>query len=175
VAAVKAFEGEAEQADDITVLAVAFHGSPEDALIAERRIVIKNHLPEIAAVNEKFETFAEEFDIPQPIAMKFNVIFDDVLNNVISYAYHDDGDHDIEVRMERVGKRLIVTITDDGVPFNPLSVVTPRTDLALEDRVAGGLGIHLVRNLVDEVSYQRRIDKNVLTLMSHLQQKDSAA
>jgi PAS domain S-box-containing protein len=175
VVAVKAFEGEAEQADDITVLALAFHGSPEDALMAERRITIKNHLPEIAAVNEKFETFAEEFGVPRPIAMKFNLIFDDVLNNVISYAYHDDDEHDIEVRMELAGERLIVTITDDGVPFNPLSVAAPRTDLALEDREAGGLGIHLVRNLVDNVSYQRRIDKNVLTLMSHLQQKDSAA
>ncbi len=175
VVAVKAFEGEAEQADDITVLALAFHGSPKDALIAERRIVIKSHLPEIAVVNEKFEAFAEEFGVPRPIAMKFGLIFDETLNNVISYAYRDDGDHDIEVRMELVGERLIVTITDDGVPFNPLSVATPRTDLALEDREAGGMGIHLVRNLVDDVSYHRRIDKNVLTLMSHLQQKDSAA
>jgi serine phosphatase RsbU (regulator of sigma subunit)/anti-sigma regulatory factor (Ser/Thr protein kinase)/phosphoglycerate-specific signal transduction histidine kinase len=175
VAAVKAFEGEAEQADDITVLALTYHGSPEGALIAERRIVIKNHLPEIVAVNEKFETFAEEFGVPRPIAMKFGIIFEEVLNNVISYAYHDDGDHDIEVRMELVGERLIVIITDDGVPFNPLSVATPRTDLALEDREVGGIGIHLVRNLVDDVSYHRRIDRNVLTLVSHLQQKDSAA
>ena len=175
VVAVRAFEGEAEQADDITVLALAFHGSPEDALIAERRITIKNCMPEIAAVIETFEAFAEEFGVPWPIAMKFNLIFDDVLNNVISYAYHDDDEHDIEVRMELAGERLLVTITDDGVPFNPLSVATPRTDLALEDREAGGMGIHLVRNLVDDVSYQRRIDKNVLTLMSHLQQKDSAA
>ncbi len=173
--AVKAFAGEAEQADDITVLTLAFHGSPEDALIAERRIVIKNHLPEIAAVNEKFETFAEEFGVPRPIAMKFNLIFDDLLNNVISYAYHNDGDHDIEVRMELAGERLIVTIADDGAPFNPLSLATPRTDQALEDREIGGMGIHLVRNLVDDVSYPRRIDKNVLTLMSQLQQKDSAA
>jgi sigma-B regulation protein RsbU (phosphoserine phosphatase) len=175
VAAVKAFEGVAEQADDITILALAFHGSPEDAVIAERRIVIKNHLPEIAAATEKFETFAEEFGVPRPIAMKFGIIFDEVLNNVISYAYHDDADHDIEVRMELAGERLIVTITDDGVPFNPLSVATPRTDLALEDREVGGMGIHLVRNLVDDVSYQRRIDRNVLTLTSHLQQKESAA
>jgi ammonium transporter len=175
VVAVKAFEGEAEQTDDITVLALAFHGSPADALMAERRIVIRSHLPEIATVIEKFETFAEEFGVPRPIAMKFNLMFDDLLNNVISYAYQDDDVHDIEVRMELAGERLIVTITDGGVPFNPLSVVTPRTDLALEDREAGGLGIHLVRNLVDDVSYQRRIDKNVLTLMSHLQQKDSAA
>ncbi len=107
--------------------------------------------------------------------MKFDLIFDEVLNNVISYAYHDDGDHDIEVRMELVGERLIVIITDDGVPFNPLSVATPRTDLALEDREAGGLGLHLVRNLIDDVTYHRRIDRNVLTLMSHLQQKDNAA
>jgi sigma-B regulation protein RsbU (phosphoserine phosphatase) len=175
VGAVKTFEGEAEQADDITVVALAFHGSPADALIAERRIAIKNHLPEIAAVNENFEAFAEEFGVPLPIAMKFNLIFDDLLNNVISYAYDDDDEHDIEIRMELAGERLIVTITDDGVPFNPLSVATPRTDLALEDREAGGLGIHLARNLVDDVSYHRRIDKNVLTLMSHLQQKDNAA
>ena len=175
VAAVKAFEGEAEQADDITILALVFHGDPEDAVIAERRIVIKNRLPEIAAVNENFEAFAEEFGVPRPIIMKFNLMFDEVLNNVISYAFSDDGDHDIEVRMELAGERLIVTISDDGVPFNPLSVATPRTDLALEDREIGSMGIHLVRNLVDDVSYHRRIDKNVLTLMSHLEQKDSAA
>jgi anti-sigma regulatory factor (Ser/Thr protein kinase) len=143
--------------------------------MAGRRITIKNRMPEIAAVIETFEAFAEEFGVPRPIAMKFNLILDEVLNNVISYAYHDDGDHDIEVRMELAGERLIVTITDGGVPFNPLSVATPRTDLALEDREAGGLGIHLARNLVDDVSYHRRIDKNILTLMSHLQQKDNAA
>ena len=175
VAAVKAFEGEAEQADDITILALVFHGDPEDAVIAERRIVIKNRLPEIAAVNENFEAFAEEFGVPRPIIMKFNLMFDEVLNNVISYAFSDDGDHDIEVRMELAGERLIVTIADDGVPFNPLSLAAPRTDLALEDREIGGMGIHLVRNLIDDVTYHRRIDRNVLTLMSHLQQKDNAA
>ncbi len=118
-------------------------------------------MPEIAAINEKFEPFAEEFEIPRPITMKFNIVFDELLKNVISYAYRDDEEHNIEIRMERVGKRLTVVITDDGVPFNPLSVATPRTDLALEDREASGMGIHLVRNLVDDVSYQRRIDKNV--------------
>jgi sigma-B regulation protein RsbU (phosphoserine phosphatase) len=175
VAAVNAFAGAAEQADDITVLALAYHGSPQDALIAERRIVIKNHLPGIAAVTEKFESFAEEFGVPRPITMKFDIMFEEVLNNVISYAYNDDEDHDIEVRLKLVGERLVVTISDDGVPFNPLSAATPRTDLTLEDREVGGMGVHLVRNLVDDVSYQRRIDKNVLTLMSYLQQKDSAA
>ena len=173
LAAIETFTGGAEQTDDVTLLALKFHGTPEDGLMAEQRIVIKNELPEIIAVNEKFETFAEVFKIPRSVAVKFNVIFDELLSNVISYAYTDD-EHDIEVRMERAGKRLTVTITDDGVPFNPLSVERPDTDLSLEDREFGGMGIHLVRNLVDDVSYQRRIGKNVMTMMQILEQKGGA-
>ncbi len=168
LAAVRAFAGGAEQSDDITVLGLEFHGGSEEAPVAKQRIVIKNHLPEIAAVNEKFGAFADKFGIPVPVSRKFKLIFDELLNNVISYAYGDDSDHDIEVRMELAGKRLTVTITDDGVPFNPLSAAAPDTNLPLEERDAGGLGIHLVRNLVDEVSYHRRIDKNVMTMVKHL-------
>jgi len=101
--------------------------------------------------------------------MKLKLIFDELLNNVISYAYRDDAEHDIETRVELTGKRLTVTISDDGVPFNPLSLATPDTNLSLEEREIGGLGIHLVRNLVDDVSYQRRIDKNVMTMTMHLE------
>ena len=78
--------------------------------------------------------------------MRLSAIFDELLSNVVSYAYHDD-EHETEVRF----------------------------GLALEDRNVGGMGIHLVRNLVDDVFYRRRTDKNVLTLMSHLQQEEDAA
>ena len=131
-------------------------------------------MPEIAAVNETFEAFAKEFGIPATIAMKFNVIFEELLNNIVTYAYSDDDEHDIEVRMELAGKRLTVTITDDGVPFNPLSKEKPNTNLSLEDRKIGGLGIHLVRNLVEDVSYQRRIGKNVMTMMQNIEQEAGA-
>jgi sigma-B regulation protein RsbU (phosphoserine phosphatase) len=169
VSAVRAFEGEAEQADDITVLGLKYQGKSEDALMVEQRITIKNRMSEIAAVNEKFEAFAEEFGIPATTAMKFNVIFDELLNNIVTYAYTDDGGHDIEVRMGLAGKRLTVTVIDDGVPFNPLSEEAPNIAAPLEEREIGGLGIHLVRNLIDDVSYQRRIGKNVMTLTCHLE------
>ncbi len=126
-------------------------------------------MPEIAVVNETFEAFAKEFGIPATIAMKFNVIFEELLNNIVTYAYSDGDEHDIEVRMGLAGNRLTVIITDDGVPFNPLSAEAPDTDLSLEDREIGGLGIHLVRNLIDDVTYQRRIDKNVMTLVKHIE------
>ncbi len=169
VTAVRAFEGEAEQADDITVLGLRYQGKPEDALMAKQRVTIKNRMAEIAAVTETFEAFAEEFGIPATIAMKFNVIFDELLSNIVTYAYSDDDDHDIEVRMELAGKRLTVTITDDGVPFNPLSEKAPNIAAPLEDREIGGLGIHLVRNLIDDVTYHRRIGKNVMTLTRQLE------
>ncbi len=132
-------------------------------------------MAEIAAVNEKLEAFAEEFRIPATIAMKFNVIFEELLNNIVTYAYSDDDEHDIEVRMGLAGKRLTVIIIDDGVPFNPLGAEAPDTDVSLEEREIGGLGIHLVRNLMDDVSYHRQIGRNVMTLVKHLEQEGRAS
>jgi anti-sigma regulatory factor (Ser/Thr protein kinase) len=60
-------------------------------------------------------------------------------------------------------------MVDDGIPFNPLGVETPDTDLPLEEREIGGLGIHLVRRMMDKVSYRRRIDKNVITVYEYLE------
>ena len=103
-----------------------------------------------------------------PITTKFNLVFDELLSNVITYAYRNDDEHEIEINIERARNRLTVTIADDGVPFNPLGAEIPDTTLSLADRDTGGLGIHLVRSLVDELSYQRRIDRNVITLTSQL-------
>ena len=131
-------------------------------------VTIKNQLSEINRVNEDFNVFADQHEIPKTISRKMNIMFDELLNNTISYAYRDDNEHDIEVKVELAGKRLTLTILDDGIPFNPFGTETPNTELSLEEREIGGLGIHLVRNVMDEVSYQRRINKNVVTLVKHL-------
>jgi sigma-B regulation protein RsbU (phosphoserine phosphatase) len=172
VVAVKAFEGESEQTDDITVLAFQYHGSSEASGMAELQVAIKNELSEIARMHEVFEAFADEHGIPMPVTMKFNLVFDELLSNVISYAYRDEDEHEISTHIEFVSGRLTVTISDDGVPFNPLNAKRPDTQASLEDRDIGGLGIHLVRNLVDNVSYHRGIDKNVLTLVKQLDSED---
>ena len=77
--------------------------------------------------------------------------------------------------MELVGIRLTMTIADDGVPFDPLGAEAPDVDAPLEEREIGGLGIHLVRNLVDDASYHRRIDRNVMTLVKDIEQEGSAS
>jgi anti-sigma regulatory factor (Ser/Thr protein kinase) len=103
-----------------------------------------------------------------------NVLLDELLSNIISYAYKDDEEHFIDVRVEVVPDRLAVTVSDDGKPFNPFSGNAPDTGLGIEEREVGGLGIHLVRNMVDEVVYNRRTDRNVVTLVKQLKSEDGA-
>jgi serine/threonine-protein kinase RsbW/sigma-B regulation protein RsbU (phosphoserine phosphatase) len=90
------------------------------------------------------------------------------------YAFSEGGEHEIEITAKQVRNRLTVTISDDGVPFNPLLKVPPEISLAAKDRTIGGLGILLVRKMADDISYQRRIDKNVLTLIIHVDQSEDA-
>ena len=132
---------------------------------------IENDLAEIPKVDEKLDEFAEQFGIPPAIAATFHIIFDDLLNNVISYGFNDGQRHFIDISLELTANSLIVSIVDDGVPFNPLTETAPDTKLSIEDRQVGGMGIHLVINMVDDISYQRTADKNVLTLTKSCQSK----
>ena len=75
---------------------------------------------------------------------------------------------EIDVRIELSSDRLAVTIADDGIPFNPFSGAPPDTSLSLEERELGGLGIHVVSKVMDEVSYNRRTDRNVVILVKYL-------
>lgn len=161
-------QGAAEQADDITILAVQYTGTPEQAAFDRLALRIGNVLAELDAVEEQFHEFALRNHIPDAIRQPVSIVLDEMLNNIISYAYLDEERHEIDIRIELTGLRLVLTITDDGVPFNPFGRGAPDTSLAVGDRDIGGLGIHLVRNMMDEYLYQRHIDRNVVTLVKVL-------
>jgi serine/threonine-protein kinase RsbW len=95
-----------------------------------------------------------------------SVALDELLTNTIAYGFAGRDRGEITVEAELSADRLSVTISDDGVPFDPFgaSVPAPDTALPIDQRRAGGLGIHLVRRMLDGVSYQRRGDRNVVTL-----------
>lgn len=169
VSDVERFEAGAEQSDDITLLALEYRGVLEDEETHLLEIHIVNDAKEIDRINEEFNGFLEKRGIPSAFNYRFNVTFDELLSNIISYAYTDDDEHSIDIKIELSGDRLVVTISDDGIPYNPLSTAAPDTSLSVEEREAGGLGVHLVRNLMDDVSYQRKVDKNVTTLLHRLE------
>ena len=133
---------------------------------------IENRLGEIPNAIKRFEEFAVEHDLRPAVRRSISLVLDELLNNTISYAYPDVGNHTISVRGELMLDRLVVTISDDGIPFNPFSRATPDTKLSIEDREIGGLGMHLVRNLMNEALYTRRADHNEVTLVMYLQAED---
>jgi sigma-B regulation protein RsbU (phosphoserine phosphatase) len=165
---VKEFENGAEQTDDITILAIEFLGQPEGKSVQNLIITIRNSLSEIDNVSQRFDTFAEHCGIPKTLCQKVNIVFDELLNNIISYAYNDNNEHDIIIELEFLGDRLSIIIIDDGIPFNPFEAKKPDTELSLEEREIGGLGVHLVRKLMDKVSYKRQVDKNVISLTKQI-------
>ena len=114
------------------------------------------------------EAFGEEHDLPRSIVNDLNVALDEVLNNIISYAYTDAADHPIAVELAFDGVEVTAVVTDDGVPFDPLLAPGPTLEPDLKKRRVGGVGIHFVRSLMDRYGYSRTNGRNVLTLTKHV-------
>jgi sigma-B regulation protein RsbU (phosphoserine phosphatase) len=165
---VEQFATGAEQADDITILAFRIEQAIEKVHVDELHLVAATNLAEIERINTEFTTFAEQHDLPAGIDQKVCIVFDDLLNNIISYGFSDDEEHQININISLTPEQLVITVADDGTPFNPFDRVGPDTSLSLEERDIGGLGVLLVTELMDQCSYQRRRDRNVVTLVMNL-------
>ena len=128
------------------------------------RMTIGADLGEVARVHAAFAEFADAHAVPASIRRSMSVALDDLLNNTISYGFAGRESGEVTIEVELRTDRLSVTLTDDGAPFNPFGMAAPDTAPSVEERQIGGLGIHLVRRMMDEVSYHRRTDRNVVTL-----------
>ncbi len=123
-------------------------------------------------VAEEFEEIAMEQGVPMGIVFKFQLALDELLTNVVSYAFagSDVADAVVRVRARFGAAGISAVIRDNGQPFNPLQdAATPDMQLSAEDRQIGGLGIHLTRSFVHSVSYERTDGWNRLSLAQPLQ------
>ena len=174
--AVRTFAGDAPQADDITMLGLRYHGvTSSDVAARVFRQTMPNQLMAIPILQTAFEQYVGQWEGAKPLIPTLNMALDDLLNNVVKYAFpNDPTEHHIEVEGEVRDAWVILTITDDGIPFNPLTVAPPDLSLLLHEREIGGLGIHLVRSMFDEVTYHRNVGRNVLTVKKKLVSKAEA-
>jgi anti-sigma regulatory factor (Ser/Thr protein kinase) len=101
---------------------------------------------------------------------KIDIVFDELLSNTILYAYQEASEHIIEVKIRFYKEKLTVTIMDDGIRYNPFDRSDPDTSLALDDREIGGLGVHLVKLLVDDYHYEykNQVKKNITTFKKRI-------
>jgi anti-sigma regulatory factor (Ser/Thr protein kinase) len=99
------------------------------------------------------------------------VSLDEAVTNVIMYAYPDLKGN-VKIIIAKVNDRVSIEVIDSGAPFNPLGHPVPDVSLKIENRIIGGLGIHLMRNMMDELTYRRDGDKNCLSLVKHIGEKN---
>ena len=103
-----------------------------------------------------------------PTTMQMNLALEEAVVNVMTYAYPHDIVGDIHIEAQANDVRLKFVISDNGMPFDPTAKAEVDTTLSVEERPIGGLGIHLVRKLMDSINYERTCNKNVLTLRKKL-------
>lgn len=127
-------------------------------------IRISASVHEIERLNRLIRQFGELHELPSRALYSVNLALDEVVSNIVLYGYEDSNDDPIVVKMEIRGKDLMASVEDSGREFDPLSLPTPDLSAPLEDRQIGGLGIHLMRSLMDGVEYRRADGKNVLTM-----------
>lgn len=106
------------------------------------------------------------------VAHAINLSLDELLTNTISYGYDDDGAHTIEIELKTDGDGVTVVLGDDARAFDPTAAGDPDIDADLDDRALGGLGIHIVRAMMDAISYRRIDGRNQLTLIKRTGRDD---
>jgi anti-sigma regulatory factor (Ser/Thr protein kinase) len=127
-------------------------------------VLFKNQLAEIERLEQVLNDFAQRQQWAPQFLFEVNVALEELLTNVISYAYDDDKEHEIILRLLFTDGEMTAELEDDGRPFNPLDRPEPDTSLPVEDRPIGGLGIYLARKFMSDVAYHREQDRNRLVL-----------
>ena len=132
------------------------------------RKTITNARADLAGVPQWVADFAAANGIPATVVADLNVALDEVLSNIAKYGYADDGVHSIGLRLTVSETAIEAEVEDDGIAFDPLSFPSPTLDVAPAERKIGGLGIHFVRTLMNEVTYSRVAERNRLVLVKYL-------
>jgi serine/threonine-protein kinase RsbW len=130
----------------------------------EKEISIKNRMDELVRVNQFIEEIGEELGLDMELQMNLNLVIEEMVVNVISYAYPKGTEANIELKAESKGKELTFVLSDRGREFDPTMKADPDTDVNPVDRDLGGMGIFIVKNIMNEVTYQRLEGKNLLTM-----------
>ena len=126
---------------------------------------LRNCTTEIDTLHGHLDKFARMYKLSKRCLLELDLAAEELFTNIVSYGFKDDQEHQISVQITCEGGELVLRIEDDGVPFNPFGLETPDVSAPMAEREIGGLGIHLVRTMMDEYLYQRQINKNVVTLV----------
>ena len=165
---VDAFVAEAAQFDDITMLCLQYKGGAEPM----HEMTVDATLANIETITAFTNEQLDKLGCPAKIRDQFDVAIDEIVSNIARYAYTPDtGTVCVRVEVAQDPLAVIISFTDNGIPFDPLSEKEPDLTVPADQRPAGGLGIYLVRKSMDDIRYQHADGKNILTIKKNIESK----
>ena len=180
--AVHAFADGYPQSDDITCVTLirtdedgaaggAAAGDPatatdQDDHVTRQSFSCETSVDELERIYGIVDALAEQEELPADIVFQTKLSLEEVLMNVINHGHDDDEIHQVDISLTSTSEAFTIEISDDGRPFDPVhDAPEPDTEASIEDRKIGGLGVYLIRELMDEVRYRREDDRNHLVLV----------
>ena len=163
---IKAHASGAEQNDDITILCCKL--TLNDNIAPDCELVMRNDTADIMLMAEFIDGLCEKYQLPMDVGFSLNLALEEAVANVMKYAYPEGEVHDIVLSVKLTDNRLMFKLIDTGKPFDPTIVPDADVNLSAEERQIGGLGIFLVRQIMDSVEYRRIDGKNILTMIKLL-------
>ena len=127
-------------------------------------LVIRNDLSEIAIVRDALDRLGGELEVPARALMQLQVALDEIVSNVVKYSWLDGGNHELQVRITVDATGVSLDIFDDGQPFDPRGAPEPTASVDGQRPRPGGLGIHMIKKLVDNLAYERIDGRNHTSL-----------
>jgi serine/threonine-protein kinase RsbW len=140
------------------------YGSVDGVVSCERRVALRNDLAEVARFGELLAQLAQRQRFNKKQFFAVRLCAEEALTNIISYAFADGSEHQIDVRVQVTPGEILLEILDDGRPFDPLKVPSPPMPGSVADLAVGGRGIHLMRSFSDRLQYERIHGQNRLTI-----------
>lgn len=164
---VREFVGGAEQFDDLTMMCIEYYGKP-----IVKEITVPAKIENQPQVTEFVEAELNALDCPSNDRSQINIAIDEIFGNIAHYAYPDsEGEVTVRVKTDKCHSEITVVFIDSGNPFNPLEKEEPDVTLPARQRKVGGLGIHIVKSSMDEVSYEYKDGQNLLSVRKKMNQK----
>lgn len=151
------------QSDDLTMMAIRYTPKEHNIVFVDE-LTLENDVRQTSKLNDFVKHITEQLNIESSVAKNLRLAVEESVVNVMSYAYPQNTVGNITVNANSDGYTLQFTITDSGVAFDPTEALVADTSLSASDRPIGGLGILLVRELMDSINYERINGKNILKL-----------
>lgn len=134
----------------------------------KKTLILQNDVQQVPQLAQFVDEICETLEIDMATAMKLNLAIEEAVVNVMDYAYPIGTVGNVNIEVQENNNQLEFIISDSGEPFDPTTKGEIDTTLSAEERSIGGLGIHLVRQIMDSISYEREEGKNILTLRKKL-------